>query len=71
MTREEKFSGVNTARLLIDHPHSYRDWRILGSSSVRGFFHLESTFRLDPCTQSDTRTTFSLVLHETEFERVH
>jgi hypothetical protein len=36
------------ARLLIDHPHSYREWNIVGQCDVPGFFHLESRFRLNP-----------------------
>jgi hypothetical protein len=35
------------ARLLIDHPHAYREWRIVGAASERGFYHLESSVRLD------------------------
>jgi hypothetical protein len=30
------------ARLLIDHPHSYREWNIVGQCDVPGFFYLES-----------------------------
>ena len=65
---EESFS---TARLFIDHPHGYRDWRIVGPSDVPGFFHLESTFRLDHYTDGNARTTFHLCLHESEFTRIH
>ena len=54
------------ARLLIDHPHAYREWRIVGPASERGFYHLESSVRLD---QFET-TKFTLCLHETEFERL-
>src|ERR1700693_899273 len=28
------------ARLLIDHPHSYRTWTIIGVAIVRGFYYL-------------------------------
>ena len=35
-------ASTNKARLLIDHPHSYREWRILGESSVRRFYDFES-----------------------------
>ena len=28
------------ARLLIDHPHSYREWNIVGHCDVPGFFLL-------------------------------
>ena len=34
------------ARLLFDHPHSYREWNIVGQYDVPGFFYLESRFRL-------------------------
>ena len=34
------------ARLLFDHPHSYREWNIVGQYDVHGFFYLESRFRL-------------------------
>ena len=61
---EESRSTV--ARLLIDHPHAYREWRIVGPASERGFYHLESSVRLD---QFET-TKFTLCLHETEFERL-
>jgi hypothetical protein len=27
------------ARLLIDHPHSYREWNIVGQCDVPGFFY--------------------------------
>ena len=30
------------ARLLFDHPHSYREWNIVGQCDVPGFFYLES-----------------------------
>ena len=53
-----------TAWLLIDHPHAYREWRIVGAASDRGFYHLESKVRLD---QFET-TTFTLCLDESEFE---
>ena len=36
------------ARLLIEHPHSYRQWNIVGQCDVPGFFYLESRFRLNP-----------------------
>jgi hypothetical protein len=65
---EESF---NTARLLFEHPHGYRDWRIVGPSSVPGFFHLESTFRLDPYTDGNARSTFHLCFHESQFTRIH
>jgi hypothetical protein len=70
-TGREFAKSQATARLLIDHPHGYRDWRIVGPAAVPGFFILVSTFRLDPYTQSNERTTFTLVLPDTEFERVH
>ena len=61
-----KESRSTVARLLIDHPHAYREWRIVGPASERGFYHLESSVRLD---QFET-TKFTLCLHETEFERL-
>ncbi len=62
--------ACNTARLLIDHPHSYRPWRIIGRSSIPGFFHLESSFRLDHYTDGEDRAMFILCLHESQFERI-
>ena len=58
------------ARLQIDHPHSYREWSIVGQSDVPGFFYLESRFRLNPGEQPATYTAFELCLHECQFERV-
>src|SRR5580692_3901067 len=40
------------ARLLIDHPDSYREWNIVGQCDVPGFFYLESRFRLKCCASS-------------------
>jgi hypothetical protein len=58
------------ARLLIEHPHSYREWNIVGHDEVPGFFYLESRFRLNPGEQPATYTAFELCLHESQFERV-
>src|ERR1700751_2971946 len=58
------------ARLLIDHPHSYREWNIVGRCDVPGFFYLESRFRLNPGEQPAIYTAFELCLHESQFERV-
>jgi hypothetical protein len=58
------------ARLLFDHPHSYREWNIVGQCDVPGFFYLESRFRLNPGVQPATYTAFELCLHESQFERV-
>ena len=58
------------ARLLIDHPHSYREWNIIGRCDVPGFFYLESRFRLNPGEQPVIYTAFELCLHESQFERV-
>ena len=58
------------ARLLFDHPHSYREWNIVGQCDVPGFFYLESRFRLNPGEQSALYTAFELRLHESQFERV-
>ena len=57
-------------RLLIDHPHSYREWNIVGRCDVPGFFYLESRFRLNSGEQPATYTEFELCLHESQFERV-
>ena len=59
-------ASSNRARILIDHPHSYRDWTIVRKDSVPGFYHLQSAVRLD---KFET-TIHTLCLHETEFERV-
>jgi hypothetical protein len=58
------------ARLLIDHPHSYREWNIIGQCDVPGFFYLESRFRLNPGEQPALYTAFELCLHESQFEKV-
>jgi hypothetical protein len=58
------------ARLQIDHPHSYREWNIVGQCDVPGFFYLESRFRLNPGEQPAIYTAFELCLHESQFERV-
>ena len=41
------------ARLLFEHPHSYREWNIVGQYDVPGFFYLESRFRLKPWRTAD------------------
>jgi len=48
------------ARLLFDHPHSYREWNIVGQYDVPGFFYLESRFRLNPGEQPAIYTAFEL-----------
>jgi hypothetical protein len=58
------------ARLLIDHPHSYREWNIVDQCDVPGFFYLESRFRLNPGEVAASYTAFELCLHESQFERV-
>ena len=58
------------ARLLIDHPHSYREWNIVGQCDVPGFFYLESRFRLNPGEQPAIYTAFELCLHKCQFESV-
>ena len=58
------------ARLLFDHPHSYREWNIVGHCDVPGFFYLESRFRLNPGEVPASYTAFELCLHESQFERV-
>jgi hypothetical protein len=58
------------ARLLFDHPHSYREWNIVGQYDVPGFFYLESRFRLNPGEQPAIYTAFELCLHESQFERL-
>ena len=58
------------AWLLIEHPHSYRQWNIVGRCDVPGFFYLESRFRLNPGERPAIYTAFELCLHESQFERV-
>ena len=58
------------ARLLIDHPHSYREWNIVGECDAPGFFYLESRFRLNPGEQPASYTAFELCLHESQFKRL-
>jgi len=65
------FAGTyDKAWLLIEHPHSYREWNIVGRCDVPGFFYLESRFRLNPGEQPAIYTAFELCLHESQFERV-
>jgi hypothetical protein len=56
------------AWLLIEHPHSYRQWNIVGRCDVPGFFYLESRFRLNPGEQPAIYTAFELCLHESQFQ---
>src|ERR1700756_832559 len=58
------------AWLLIEHPHSYREWNVVGRCDVPGFFYLESRSRLNPGEQPAIYTAFELCLHESQFERV-
>ena len=58
------------ARLLFDHPHSYREWNLVGQCDVQGFFYVESRLRLNHGAQPAIYTTFELCLHECQFERV-
>jgi hypothetical protein len=37
-----QFAESSKVRLLIDHPHTYRAWDIVGKSDIPGFYHLES-----------------------------
>jgi hypothetical protein len=62
----EDVASSNKVRILIEHPHSYREWKILCKGSAPGFFHLESRVRLD---QWDT-TVLEFCLHESQFERI-
>ena len=59
----------NRARIFRDHPHAYREWTIVGPAKDRGFWILESCFRLNPVEPWDT-SSYQLCLHETEFERI-
>lgn len=54
------------ARLLIDHPHSHRDWEIVSPDEVSGFWILRSEVKLG----GGDWATFELTLHESEFERL-
>ena len=62
--------SYSKVRLLIDHPHSYREWNIVGQCDVPGFFYLESRFRLNPGEVPASYTAFELCLHESQFERL-
>ena len=62
--------SFNKAHLLIDHPHSYRDWDIIALADVPGFYHLESRLRLNPGEKPALYTIFTLCLHESEFEMI-
>ena len=74
-TPDEKSIGRRLAQpydkawLLIEHPHSYREWNIVGRCDVPGFFYLESRFRLNLGEQPAIYTAFELCLHESQFER--
>src|SRR5258708_12322109 len=59
------------ARLLIEHPHSYREWNIVGQWDVPGFFYLESRFPLNPGDQPAIYTPFDLSLHDSHFHTVN
>lgn len=64
---------LNKAKLLIDHPHAYREWTVLGPAGDQGFYRLESSIRLGlDCydTERVIYTRFELCLHETQFERL-
>ena len=63
---------VGTARILIDHHHSGRPWKILGASSIPGFNRLRSSFQvgLDAETTRAEYTICDLCLHESEFTRI-
>jgi hypothetical protein len=55
------FTGTyDKAWLLIEHPHSYREWNIVGRCDVPGFFYLESRFRLNPGEQPAIYTAFAV-----------
>lgn len=57
-------------RILIDHPASYRDWRIVKEDSVSGFYHLVSRFKIGGTIEEGVEyTAFVLVLHESEFPK--
>jgi len=62
----------NKARLFIEHPHAYRDWRIIGLAKERGFYRLESSVAigLDFYEERMAYTRFELCLHESQFERI-
>jgi hypothetical protein len=64
---------AGTARILINHPHSGRPWRIMGVTSVPGFYRLTSSvpIGLDYNSERMDYQSFTLVLHETEFTRIH
>ena len=67
----QRFAGTyDKACLLIDHPHSYREWNIVGRCDVPGFFYLESRFQLTSGEQLAIYTAFELCLHESQFEKV-
>ena len=57
------------ARLLIDHPHSYREWNIVGQCDVPGFFYLQSRFRLNPGEVRRPTPPSSSVFTRAQFER--
>jgi hypothetical protein len=62
----------NQARILIDHPHAYRTWRVIGEADAPGFWILESVISLglDFTEERMHYQRFELVLPDTEFERI-
>jgi hypothetical protein len=63
----------NAAYILIPHPAAGRPWRILGATSVPGFYRLSSSvpIGLDYYAERMDYQRFELVLHESEFSRIH
>jgi hypothetical protein len=52
-------------RVLFDHPHSHREWTIIEPDSVPYFYHIASCVDTGFGNQQ-----FSLVVHESQIERI-
>jgi hypothetical protein len=67
---------IGSIRICFDHPHRGRNWRIVKPADVVGYWHVESTVIVDrrkDWSTGEVRVTtqsFSLVLHDSEFERI-
>lgn len=61
----------NAARLKFDHPAG-GNWQIMVESEVKGFWHLRSDVIIgkNALTKRLEHTSHTLLIHESEFERI-
>ena len=65
--RDLELAPARKARILFDHPHSGREWAVVGPvAGVPGFYQLCSTLRVEQAYCQ----SFTLCLHESRFEAV-